>query len=112
MAGVDRLEQSKLVGVGFDRVGELEQQAAAVGRRNFRPGGKGPLGRLHRAIDILRAAFGDGRDQGVVVRRQDVEGPPIGGVDKGAVDVELVSDALDSLLMVIRTARVPRIRRM
>ena len=55
MAGVERFEARQLVGVGLDEVGELEQDAAAVGRRHAAPGREGALRRSDGAVDVLAA---------------------------------------------------------
>ena len=74
---------------------KVTSKAGMMSRPTVRPRRIGPLGRCHGTVDILRPAFGDGRDRRIVVRRQHIEGPPIGRVDERPVDIELVADARD-----------------
>ena len=56
--GVAGLDEREVVGIGLDRVGELEQEPAAVGRGHPRPAVRGVTGRVDRAVDICRLGLG------------------------------------------------------
>ncbi len=90
LAGVGALEAAELVGVGFERVGDLEHQERAILRRRLLPGLEG-LGRgVHRAVDVLLRARRDVGDDLVVGRVDDVRGAPVGGIHEVPADELLV----------------------
>ena len=63
LADVQRLEPRELVGVLLDRVGDPEQRQRALARRCLGPLRKGPLGGLHRGIDVRLVRERRGRDR-------------------------------------------------
>ena len=82
MAGVDRFDVRQLFGSRFDRVGQLQQQPSAVGRRDPAPGGKGLGCGRDRLVDIGLAGLGDVGDFRVVVRVEDFDSAARLGVDE------------------------------
>ena len=94
VAGVERLEPRELFGVGLDQVGELEQDAAAIGRGQAAPRREGALRRrLDRAVDVGRAGHRHVGDRSSC--RAGSAWPasrPTQRVDELAVDEELVAD--------------------
>jgi hypothetical protein len=90
MAGVQRFQLRQFFRVGFDQVGQLEQQAPAFGRRHARPGGKGALRGRDRAVHVFGFGRGDGSDEGSVVRVEHVYRAAGGCVHETAVDKEFV----------------------
>ena len=92
------LEPAELVGLGLERIGDLEQQQRAVLRRRLLPGLEGRRGRLDRAVDVLGRAGRDVRDDLVVGRVDDVGRPAVGGIHELAADELLVRlDALEGV---------------
>ena len=86
MAGVDRFDVRQFLGPRLDRVGELEQQPPAVGRRKPAPGGK-RLGRgRDRLVDIGLSGLGHVGDFRVVVRIEYFNSAARLGVDEFARD--------------------------
>ena len=92
VAGVERFEPRQLFGVGLDQVGQLQQDAAAVGGGHAAPGRERTRRGGDRTVDVLAPGhrhLGDGR---VVVRVQRRQRLARCGVDEAAVDEELVAD--------------------
>ena len=90
LAGVPRLEPAELVGTRLDRVGELEQHQAPLGRRRVLPGLEGGRRRVDGAIDILGVGRLDLGDDLAVGRVLDVERRARGGIDPFAADELLI----------------------
>jgi len=70
----------------IDRIGDAQQQAPAIARRDFAPGGQGVRRRLHRTINVGSLATRYRRD-GLPLRRIfHGERAARGACDPGAVD--------------------------
>jgi hypothetical protein len=89
MAGVARLELGEASGVGLDRAGECEQEAAALARRGPAPGRECPRGGVDGAVDVLGAGLGDGGEPGLVERIDDVDRAAGEAVDEFTADEQL-----------------------
>jgi hypothetical protein len=61
---VERLELGDLIGMAFEKTGELPNQLAAILRRGLRPGTRleGATGALDGFVDIGRIGLGNGGD--------------------------------------------------
>ena len=74
-ADAQRVEAGDDGGVAFDQVGQLEDQGAALGAGQARPGAAGELGarRAHRRIDLGGAAGRHAGDDFLARRIDDVD---------------------------------------
>ncbi len=88
MAGIEAFDQRQVVPVLLDRIGQLIEQMAAVGRRHAGPLWERRLRRRYRAVDIRFFRFRDLREQRIVERIEDVELRSIGGGNEIAADEE------------------------
>jgi hypothetical protein len=73
LARVERLEQRDLFGARLDRVGDRVQPLTPLAARQVAPRRERTLRRVGRCRNVGRAAFGHGREHGVVDRRARVE---------------------------------------
>ena len=76
MARIEAFEFAEISHVGFDRVGQFQQETAAIGGSYALPGGKSLARGRDGAIDIDRGCFGNFREQSVVMRVVDGDEPP------------------------------------
>src|SRR5581483_7934734 len=94
LAHVERLEERELVAVLANELGEADEDALALLRREPRPDAR--LERLPRsadgAVDVLDVARRDGGDHAAGAGAYAVERLARGGVDVGAVDEGLRAD--------------------
>ena len=90
LAVVQGLHLGQKVGVRIDDVGDLEQDARALGRLGRLPGGKGGPGCADGGIDVLLGGLG-AASQAAACRGVDgVKRGPVGCGGETAVDVEAV----------------------
>ena len=61
-------ERGEFLGIGLDRVGQLEQQSAAFRRGKRTPGREGLRGSLDRPIDVALARLRDLSQQPAIMR--------------------------------------------
>ena len=59
LAAVHGFQLGEVVGLGFDGVGQLQQDGRALRGRGPRPGGEGPHGGLNGGVDLGGRGFGD-----------------------------------------------------
>ena len=71
MARVESFQPREILGVGFDCVGKLREQAAALGSARTAPRGKCLAGSFDGSIDIGRPRFRHFGENAVVVRIRD-----------------------------------------
>ncbi|MCY1501631.1 hypothetical protein D9M68_357120 [compost metagenome] len=90
MARVQGFEPCQFFGVGFDGVGQLEQQPPALGGGHARPRRERARRCLHCHIDVGRLGRGNVGDDAAVVRVQHLDGGAAQCVDEAPVDKELV----------------------
>jgi hypothetical protein len=90
LSGIRALESTELVGLGLERIGDLEEQQRAVLRRGLLPALERRLGGVDGAIDVLLRARGNVGDDLVIGRVDDLGGPAVGRVDEVAADELLV----------------------
>ena len=93
VAGVERLEPRQLFGIRLDQIGELEQDAAAVGRCQATPRREELLVAASTARSTsARAGHRDLGDRRVVVRVERGQRLAAQRIDETAVDEQLVAD--------------------
>ena len=98
LAGVLRLEAAELLATRLERVGELQEHAAALGRGRVLPGLEGGRGGVGGAVDVLRGGRLDLRDDLAVGRVLDIERLARRRIDPFAADELLVGlDALEDV---------------
>ena len=66
LARIASLQESDLLAMGFDQVGDPVQQSFSLGPVRIPPVSKGGLRRPCRAVDLLRTAVRDGAEHGIV----------------------------------------------
>ena len=86
LAGVGRLEGDQLLGVGLDRVGDLQQRLLALAGRRTSPLAEGAVGGLVGRVDLLRPADGRLGDDLAGRRVDDVARRAGAAVDVRATD--------------------------
>jgi hypothetical protein len=70
---------------GFHRLGDFQQQAAALAGCDLAPGGEGFVGGVDGSVDVFLGATRDGGDGGAACRVFDVQGRAGRAVDPGTV---------------------------
>jgi hypothetical protein len=86
---IQALDERQVIAIPFDRVSQLADQHAAIGRRHGGPGRKGLARRSHRAIDIRRPRLRHLCQQRVVEGIEDIEGATLQCIDEFVVDEQL-----------------------
>ena len=90
---VERLDAGEFPGARLDRVGEPEQQPAAVRGGGARPGREGLARRGDGRVDISRAGLGDLADRRAVVRVDHGVPAAFGRIDELPADEQAGLDA-------------------